>query len=180
MKPFITPKTSLTGKKLLEFQCEGIEAKALGAFFEGRSIVAYAMPASHTLHSVWQFDLILDNGKRVEFSSACTQVFEWQEAGSLNLQVFGGICDDTDDPLLQVTRLSISCPRIVSIAKLTYEDTDFSSECGLALFCGNGEEILVAVGVAPGSVSVSAPFGRNSFEPEFPIAACKREPLELS
>ena len=72
-------------------------------------------------------------------------------------------------------RVDVPPFRVTSLIKLVYEDNNFSSECGIAIGGANEEEIVVATGISPGSVSVSAPFSTSTFEPEFSVSECKRE-----
>nr|GFD13683.1 hypothetical protein [Tanacetum cinerariifolium] len=126
MKPFITPKVTEDGKKLLEFQYEGGTLKSISKTIDQRKIVAYALPAGQSLNEAWEFQLHFNEGLLVEFSSA-------------------------------------------------YEDV--ITECGI-IFCGRGgSEIIISAGVSPGSVSVSAPFSLDSFEPQFSLASCRREAI---
>lgn len=177
MKPFITPETSETGKKVLAFQCEGIEAKALSSALSGQQIVAYAMPAGHSFQAAWLFLLTLSGGEVLEFSSACTQVVSWQEVGSLNIRFIGRSSGVSADSELELATVAVPALHLQELEKLVYEDADVISECALVLRGKAGEEIVVAAGIPPGSVSVIASFTKGPFEPQFAISACRRERL---
>jgi hypothetical protein len=175
MKTFITPEVSVTGKKVLAFQCEGIDAGNLWSALDRQNVVAYAMPTGHSFQAAWLFRLILGNGGGLEFSSACTQVVDWQEVGSLNIRFIDNLSASTVDLELEMPTISIPAVHLQSIEKLVYEDADAVSECALVLHGEGGEEIVVAAGIAPGSVSVMAPFTQGAFDPQFAISTCKRE-----
>ncbi len=177
MKSFITPEVSATGKKLLAFQCEGIDAGDLRSVLNGQQIVAYAMPAGHSLHAAWLFRLILRDGRLLEFSSACTQVVDWQEVGSLNIRLVDYSSGDAVDLVPEVLTTTIPKVHLQSLEKLVYEDADVVSECALVLQGDGGEEIVVAAGIPAGSVSVLASFATGPFEPQFAISTCRRERL---
>lgn len=174
MKPFITPEISVTGQKVLRFQCENIEIKNIAQWFKNLSIVGYSMPVDHSLQAAWIFRLIFDTGVALEFSAACTAVDGWQEVGSLNIR-----CIDKDDdemPELDVPMVKKELPpfRVTSVAKLTYQDEHFQSECGIRFSTENEEEILVITGNSPGSVSVTTPFSTSPLKSEFLVAELER------
>ncbi len=179
MKPFITPEISVTGKKVLAFQCEGIEPNAAVApgRAHGQQIVAYAMPSEHSFQAAWLFWLILGSGEMLEFSSACTQIVDWQEVGTLNIRFIGRASDASADSHLHMATVAVPTVRLQALEKLVYEDADVVSECALILRGEGGKEIVVAAGIPPGSVSVSASFNNGAFEPQFEISACRRERL---
>lgn len=177
MKPFITPEVSVIGKKMLAFQCKGIDASALWSALDGQHIVAYAMPTGHSFQAAWLFRLILSGGGLLEFSSACTQVVDWQEVGSLNIRFVDDSSYVSADLEPEVPTTAIPPLHLQALEKLVYEDADVVSECALALHGEDGEEIVVATGIPPGSVSVIASFTMGAFEPQFAISTCKRERL---
>lgn len=175
MKPFITPKSSAVVKKLLHFQIEG---NLNWSDLIGREVVAYAKPSDHSFTEAWEFQLIFDDGGVLEFSSACTAVVGWQEVGTLNIKCVrperqGVACGSL--PTVSLITPPFFCERI---SRLGFEDDDVLTECGIVINAPNGDEIIIATGVSPGSVSVSAPFARDEFKPEFPLAVCKREILK--
>jgi|GEM_PF-3503213 len=177
MKPYITPEVSATGKKVLAFQCEGIEASALWSALNGRQIVAYAMPFEHSLQAAWLFWLILSSGEMLEFSAACTQIVDWQEVGSLNIRLIGRATDAPAASHQHMATVAVPAIHLQALERLVYEDTDVVSECGLLLRGEDGNEVVIAAGIPPGSVSISAAFNKGPFEPQFAISACRRECL---
>jgi hypothetical protein len=174
MKPFITPEVSATGKKMLAFQCEGIDASALRTELIGQHIVAYSLPTGHSFQAAWLFRLILSGGGLLEFSSACTQVVDWQEVGSLNIRFVDHSSGVPADFELGMPTVAIPSLHLQALEKLVYEDADIVSECALVLHGEGSEEVVVAAGIPPGSVSVMASFTKGPFEPQFAISTCKR------
>jgi hypothetical protein len=176
MKPFITPELMPNGKKLFGYQCEAMDCKLLGDLLKGRSLVAYVLPKGHTLRTAWELAFIFDAGFVLEFSSACTQAVDWQEVGSLNIRLTSGPAEGEPAKSSGGNESFFQAIKIIAVEKVIYEDEDVVVECGLLLRGVNGEEITVAAGVPPGSVSVQMPFASTElFEPQFPISACRRE-----
>ncbi len=177
MKPFITNSLE-NGHHILRFQCEGVESRELKQWLEGTNITAYALPEDHSLACAWLLRLIFNDRFLIEFSSACTQVIGWHEVGSLNLKVIR-ICEPSDDdPIRNIFSFTeIKEFLIASVEYLIYEDSDVYSESGLVLRSSSGEEVIIAAGVPPGSVSVQAPFSKLDFEPEFPTSDYKRKSM---
>lgn len=177
MKPFITPKVTEAGKKLLQFQLEGRDLESFWSVMHCHRITAYGLPDGHTFDAAWEFQLYFgDDDVFVEFSSACTQVVDWQEVGSLNIRVDSCDGGSTTSIRPDPSKHAISSFFVESLEKLVYEDDDVISECGLVLHGSDGAEIIIAAGISPGSVSVAAPFATGSFEPQFSLGTCRREP----
>jgi hypothetical protein len=174
MKPFITDACK-DGRCSLPFQFEGIERARVEGMLLGRSIVAYALPAGHSLGCAWQCRFMLGNGYALEFSSACTVVADWQEVGSLNIEYLA--IGEADEGAAVFQEYEIGSFRIAAVERLVYEDSHVYSECGLVFHDKSGMEVIVAAGVSPGSVSINAPFSRERFAPEFPVADYHRAPF---
>lgn len=173
MKPFITLKFSASGKKLFSFQYEGTDSDSLWVLLEGRVIVAYSIPWRHSFKAAWMFRLFMDNNVMLEFSSACTKVVDWEEVGSLNIRFVDNYHQIFSDDR-EMRKIEISATKLCKLEKIFYEDNEIISECALAFSMEGGGEIIVATGISPSSVSVSAPFEKISFEPEFSLNLCKR------
>ncbi|MCY7388485.1 MAG: hypothetical protein LH481_10545, partial [Burkholderiales bacterium] len=155
MKPFITPEALDVGSKVIRFQCEGIVPENIWEGLRGLSIVAYEMPLEHSLRAAWIFRLIFDDCSIFEFSSACTMVVDWQEVGSLNIRLIHNSSDVPHHKVTGFVRVDIQQFSVGSLEKLVYQDDDVTSECGL-VFCGvDDQEIVVAAGISPGSVSIA-------------------------
>ena len=174
MKPFIIPDISANGQKVLRLQCENIEPENIQKYAQDLSVVAYSMPTGHSFQAAWIFRLIFSNGASLEFSSACTMVVGWQEAGSLNIQLISQAISEKPDIDAVLERVEVPPFRVTSLVKLVFEDNNFRSECGIAIG-GENEEIVITTGISPGSVSIAAPFSTSSFEPEFSVSECNRE-----
>jgi hypothetical protein len=173
MKPFITDACK-DGRCTLPFQLEGLKREQLEDTLVGKCIVAYALPEGHSLECAWQCRFLLAHGSVLEFSSACTVVTGWQEVGSLNIKYSHSEADRSADIFKEV---AVAKCHIAAIQRLIYEDSRVYSECGLVIHDLSGREVIVAAGVSPGSVSVSAPFSDESFSPEFPLTYYRHDLL---
>jgi len=172
MKPFITDAFQ-GGKFVLPFQIEGLPADQIAVPFEKAGVVAYGLPDSHTLKAAWLFRLVLNTGWVVDFSSACTEVGEWQEIGSLNL----GFASKQPEDSIRWRTQSLGDFEVKSIERLVYEDAEVYTECGIILTDLTEREIVIAAGPAPGSVSIATPFSTDTFQPELSIERLQRRPL---
>lgn len=178
MKPFITPELMPNGKKAFGYQCEGVDCKVLGRLLQGRQLVAYVLPDGHTLQAAWELSLVFDSQFVLEFSSACTEAVDWQEVGSLNIRMTRRPTEVGATTMSNRSETSFRPIDVVTAEKLIYEDQDVVVECGLLLHGSEGQEVVVAAGIPPGSVSVQAPFSSaQQFEPQFPLPACRREAM---
>ena len=175
MKPFTTPEISPSGKKLLAFQREGFESWDV---VEGSHFVAYAMPHGHSTEGAWELRLVRDDGAFIEFSSASTEVGDWKEVGSLNL-LWSPYGKATTNPGAKLQTTAIPAFRVTRVEKLIYEDADVISECGVVFIAqhGTSDEVVIAAGVPPGSVSMMAPFAPAPFKPQFDLSLCRRQQL---
>jgi len=159
MKPFNT-NASEGDRYVLRLQTEGVRRDQIADAFSSRSIVAYALPEGHTLKCAWQCRIFLDNNDVFEFSSACTEVAAWQEVGSLNIERIQTV-ENSADALF--SRAGIEKFTIASVDCLVYETPDVYAVCGIVLRAVSGEEVIIATGVSPGSVSVQASFSSLTF-----------------
>ncbi|MBT2337073.1 hypothetical protein J7E49_24615 [Variovorax paradoxus] len=173
MKPYITDAFQ-DGRFVLPFQVEGLSADQIGKPFEAARVLAYEVPKSQTLEAAWLFRLILDTGWIVDLSSACTGVGGWQEIGSLNL---GFAREGTDATAIEWVINSIEDFQIASVERLIFEDAEVYAESGIALKDTAHREIVVAAGVAPGSVSVLMPASTTPLQSEFELERLVRRPL---
>lgn len=168
MKPFITNSLK-NGRHMLRFQLDGMERCQLNDLFLDKCIVAYSLPEGHTLESAWQCRVHLDSGNIFEFSSACTEVDGWEELGSLNI---AKVDSKASEDLFKRTKVEPFF--ICFIECLVYENTSVFAECGIVLRDNSGEEMIIAAGISPGSVSVQAPFTTLQFEPELSASDYRR------
>jgi hypothetical protein len=176
MKPFITD-ASENGKSILKFQCEGKSREQINETLLGSQITAYLMPDEHTFETAWLFYLFFSNGCLIEFSSACTEIGNWREIGSLNLRFDQDKFLDQKGERKLFAKNGIEIFYVNSIECLTFEDADVYAECGI-VFCDSfGQEIIVAAGPTPGSISIRAPFSTGEFKPEFSMTEYKRTPI---
>ncbi|MDQ0017470.1 hypothetical protein J2W23_005883 [Variovorax boronicumulans] len=172
MKPYITDALH-DGRFVLPFQVEGLSADQIGKPFEAARVSAYGVPKSQTLEAAWLFRLILDSGWILDLSSSCTAVGGWQEIGSLNL---GFAREGADATAIEWVVHPMDF-RIASAERLIFEDAEVYAESGIALKDMTHGEIVVAAGVAPGSVSVLMPSSAGPLRSEFDIERLMRRPL---
>lgn len=153
-----------------------MDGKSLGDLFKGLRLVTYVLPEGHTLRAAWESAFIFNTGAVLEFSSACTQVVDWQEVGSLNIRLTHGPVEGAAMTSCSGNESSFEALEIIAVEKVIYEDEDVVVECGLLLRGVNGEEVIVAAGIPPGSVSMQMPCSpAELFESQFPLSACRRE-----
>jgi hypothetical protein len=171
MKPFVE-NAFHEGRYILPIRCEGFQRSDLNARLAGTCIVAYSLPKDHSLAEAWQFRIHFDSGTVFEFSALCTGVGGWDEMGSLCIRE---IANEGESSLFGKTMVEPIC--VAKIECLVHEDTSVYSEAGIVFQDANGEEVIVAAGVAPGSVSISAPFSEEAFEPELFIDDYARLPV---
>jgi hypothetical protein len=174
MKPFITPEITALGKKVLRFQFEGLDRSDFRKSLIGHNVTAYAMPEGQTHRASWIFQIVLDNGKLLEFSSACTQIVDWQEVGSLNIFVADMSLFATTGIVTTLPRVAMTPLLISALDILIYEDDDIVSECGLVIYGQDDLQIVVAAGIPPGSVSTAIPHSMGYLQPQFSVADCMR------
>lgn len=173
MKPFIT-NAFRDGKFVLPFQIEGLPQDRLIEPFEGAFVLAYGLSESQSFQATWLFRLALSTGWIVDFSSACTEVGDWKEVGSLNLR-FAQDMKEGDRSLSSLTPMPYF--QIKGIDRLIYEDASVYAECGIVLSDLLGGDLVVAAGVAPGSVSISCPLSEDGFHPEFSMGQYRRQQI---
>lgn len=164
MKPFITDP-QIDGQFILPLQFEGIARDCFRQLFVGSRITGYALPANHSLGCAWLLRFYFDKIGFIEFSSACTQTHGWQEVGSLNMKV---VDSNANDGSKLFEFVGIDEFIIKSVGLLIYDEPATYAECGIVFYSSTGNEICIAAGVSPGSVSVKAPFSNEEFDPEFP------------
>ena len=173
MKPFITDAFR-DGRFHLPFQVEGLASEDLGSVFLGANVLSCLLPENHSMEAAWLPRLVLDNEWCIDFSSACTEVGNWKEVGSLNLE-FCWRPPEGESVKWSTTSLSDFCIKRVEL--LIYEDSEVSTAAGIVLIDKVGREIVVATGISPGSVSIALPLSQGSFRPEFPVEQCRRLPV---
>lgn len=167
-----------TGKKAFRYQCEGFEPSSLPGLLKGRRLVGYELPAGHSLTAAWELSLVFDCDLVLQFSSASAEAVGWQEVGSLNVRLVQRSEEDGGATTERTTTVPVSPVSLIGAEKLVYEDDDVLVECGLVLCASDGQDVVVAAGIPPGSVSVEAPFsGGLPFAPQFPVVMCRRNSL---
>jgi len=174
MKPYITPELTIHGKKAFKFQLEGLERKDIESLLKGQKLVAYGLPNGHTFQAVWDLSFFFESGLVVHFSSACSEAGGWQEVGSLNIG-----CSQAANSAAEAIEMEFAVTpslQLTGMQMLVFEDEDVVVECGLVLHGVDGQELVVAAGIPPGSVSVLASFAADKqFEPQFSLSSCRRE-----
>ncbi len=177
MTPHVTPDITPDGKKLLAWQIEGLGGLALWDHLTWRTLRGYRLHDGHTFGAAWGLTLLFDGQLGVEFSSSCTMTTGWQEIGSLNIALNYVPDRLTPADVPEIEEMVIPPLSVCRIDKITYEENGYITECGLAIIGADGTEIIITTAVSPGSVSISAPFLQDQFDPEFALAQCRRESL---
>jgi len=177
MKPFITPELMSNGRKVFKYQCEGINPDDLSNTIRGKFLHGYFLPKGHSFSEAWELSLFFDSDLEFQFSSASTDIGNWQEVGSLNIRLLRNQMKKIKKDEVRIES-SIEKIDIEMVEKLIYEDQDIVVECGLLLRSQDGREAVIAAGIPPGSVSMMAPFSSSyPFEPQFSISTCRREAI---
>ncbi len=136
--------------------------------------MAYGLPKAQSLKEAWLFRIVLDSGWTVDFSSACTGVGGWQEMGSLNL-VFARVSEDETSIQWTMTRIVEFHVRMAE--RLVFRRDAVYAEAGIVLTGSTGDEVVIAAGIPPGSVSIAAPFSTEEFQPGNDMAELTRHVL---
>jgi hypothetical protein len=68
---------------------------------------------------------------------------------------------------------------IVNMEKIIFDCESFSAECGISLSNEIGGEFNISAGAFPGALALRAPFVNMEFEPQYDVAACRREALSI-
>jgi len=176
MKPFITNADTDNSLFELKAQIDGLTLDDLSKKLSNVRIVGYSFPEGHSFSCAWLFRLYFDDDFLLEFSSTSTDVGNWREVGSINIRM---VKKDLPSEYNQeiFNRKPIE-PLVVSdIRLLTYDDSNVYAENGIILCTDAGQKIVIVSSVAPGSVSISAPFADEDFVPEFDMSEYKQAPL---
>jgi hypothetical protein len=171
MKPFITDAFR-HGRYVLEYQIENTTSWSMRDGVVGASIVSLSIPQGHSYRAAWIVRLLFDNGLRIDFSSASTGVGGWREIGSLNISICSDASAEPIDSLDLEVRQILDF-KVSHVETLVHEEPDLLVENGIIFTSVHGDEIWIAAGPAPGSVSVRSPW-TNDFQPEFEVWDCKR------
>lgn len=171
MNPFIVDPFQ-DGRYVLGYQIENSTSTPLREAVLGASINKVAIPKRHSLKAAWIVRLAFDNNLSVEFSSACTDIGNWREIGSLNINIFSNIDNDPESFIFD--EYAINDFRVAALDRLVYEEENLFVENGIVFSSEKGEEIWIAAAPAPGSVTVQAPFSIQEFSPEFSAVECRR------
>ncbi len=179
MKPYIT-NPDINGRFVLPYQIEGegIDCENMESMMAGAEIVAYSLPKTQSFEATWELRLYLNNNMLIDFSSSFTNIGTWQELGSLNMKfACGGVAGNIQsDKIYAYTEIDGFF--INSIQSLIYSDKEVFSECGIVLINAVGQEVVIAAGVSPGSVSVKTPFCESDFEPEMEYGVYLKVPMK--
>jgi hypothetical protein len=101
-------------------------------------------------------------------------VGEWEEIDTLQFRQVR-----MSERSLAVLPLAEVWLRIARIEKIIFETEDFSAECGISLLNQVGDEFVISAGAFAGSLALRAPFVDKDFEPQYDLADCRREELNI-
>lgn len=175
MKPYITDIQIVNGKNFLPFQVEGISKAELEPLLTQTTITAYAIPQNQSLQSTWRLRLYLEAGFILELNSACTRIREMQEIASLNMNLFP-LNTKLNSWGFVIIKL-FNKFNITSINKIVYEDDQDISESGIVFRNSEGDAVYIIPGIAPGSVSVGAPFSTLPIDGEMELEDYREVPF---
>jgi hypothetical protein len=149
-----TPETLPSGKKRFAVQCEGASLPTLASTLVGEKLIGCSYPVGHSLHTTWMLRLYFASGLALEFSSASTDIGNWQEVGSLNVRVASlSSASTTKAAEPSMVSMTFDPMELAKIEKIVYEDSDVIVECGLLLHTRGETFVTVAAGIPPGSVT---------------------------
>lgn len=162
---------------VLPFICHGVSSETLARSLVGQTVTAYAMPPKHSFEAAWLFTLYFEDGHKLEFWSESYETAGWNELGVLVVSSLG---EAVDGPSMNVEQFRVEIPsiRIARCRKLLCEEDDFLVECGLLLAGEAGENVIIAAGIPPGSVSVSLPSDESNFRPLLGLPHCTWRELD--
>ncbi|TFF18253.1 hypothetical protein E3C22_22130 [Jiella endophytica] len=150
--------------------------QTLSSVLAGRHIAGFWMPFEQSFKMAWLFQLSLDNEMALEFWSDPVNAGGWEEVGVLCIRLVSNP-QERAGTTFEWVGAQIAPFIIAKVQVLVDERPDFQAECGLEFFNDKGEDLIVVAGISPGSVTISAPFDRQNFDPECYLTEYKREPL---
>lgn len=159
-------------RKYLGFAFHGLGPlrSALGKGLKAYAIESAPGGAVTTVHLLVSDDSVV----RVRSVQTTLNAGEWEEVDTLQFKHFR--TSETGPP---VSPLPSEWLEIVGMEKLIFECESFSAECGISLSNQIGGEFIISAGAFPGALALRAPFVSMEFEPQFDVAACRREALSI-
>jgi hypothetical protein len=162
---------------VLPLICHGVPPEGLARNLVGRTVTAYAMPPKHSLEAAWLFTLYFEDGGNLEFWSEFYNTAGWNELGVLVVSSLGEAVEGRSMNLEQF-RVEIPSIRIAGCRKLLCEEDGFLAEYGLLLAGEDEENLIIAAGISPGSVSVRLPSDVSNFSPLLDLPYCTWQELD--
>lgn len=141
----------------------------------GKGLKAYAVESAPN-GAVMSVQLFVSDESVVIVRSVQTTLNagEWEEVDTLEFKHLR-----TSQRALAALPLPDVWLEIVSMEKIIFETEGFSAECGVSLSNQIGGEFIIAAGAFPGALALQAPFVNMEFEPQYDVAACRREGLSI-
>lgn len=159
-------------KYRLVCQYNGISCEDLGQLILRNKVVAYELPKTQTLECAWNFRLHLASDEVLNFSSKCTSVGDWNEIGSLSIDLKQNTTEVGSGVFIKE---NIESFYITDYSMLVYEEDNVYSESGIYFVDDTGKELIIVAAPSPGAVSISIPTVNKKLKPEFSMSDYKRK-----
>jgi hypothetical protein len=151
----------------LEVEFIGISKAGFLELWAGRPLLtAVAVSPKQTLGCNWGTVFVFDGGWCLSIAARMESLGGWKEIGSLVVRYCHS--DALGAGCIEPFHLKHEVPKaeIIRAEGLSLLEDRGECQCGLVLI-GHSFEIIIAPGISPGSISISAPFADADFEPEY-------------
>jgi len=116
------------------------------------------------------------DGTCLRITSNVHEQIPWSELGYLIFSSTSAVFKENVQRFAVPSNFSF-VTNIQTLISVHDEQPSIRSATGVALLYSNGEEVVVAAGGFPLSVTIKASFINEPFDPEFPVEACERHAL---
>lgn len=175
MNPFAISKVlGGCGILLLPIQVRGVERKRLSDALRGAWVSSISIVESHSLRRTWFARALLSSGGCIDFTSSTTEVGNWVDVGTMNVEVF------SDPPIIdkELSTYPLEAFVIEMVSLLVVEEGEVVAEAGIVLSGSEGRDIQLVAGEIPGSFSVGLPGEASGLDSRFPMERYRRVGLE--
>jgi hypothetical protein len=173
MKHFTTSRVAASGAVLLPMQVEGVLRGDLEDCLRGRKIVSASVPKAQSLSFSWFALIELVDGRAVELSASSTEVGNWIEYATINVEVAASVAQ-IDAPLINIQMLDFE---VSSIELLVVNEGALKIEAGVVIRSVDSREIIAVARDIPGSFSIILPGDSAWPDSQFPKEQYIRVPV---